>query len=59
MSFRFKLLTWIIAVNVVITGLLLWAILSNISAQSTSNAMVVRLPGVGIFIDHPACTRMR
>jgi signal transduction histidine kinase len=34
MSFRFKLLTWIIAVNVVITGLLLWAILSNISAQS-------------------------
>ena len=34
MSFRFKLLTWIIAVNVVITGLLLWAILSNIRAQS-------------------------
>jgi signal transduction histidine kinase len=34
MSFGFKLLTWIIAINVVITGLLLWAILSNISAQS-------------------------
>ncbi|MHC4943970.1 MAG: hypothetical protein ACYTG7_13215 [Planctomycetota bacterium] len=34
MSFGFKLLSWIIAINVVITGLLLWAILSNIRTQS-------------------------
>ncbi|MFH1998230.1 MAG: ATP-binding protein [Planctomycetota bacterium] len=34
MSFRFKLFSWIVAVNLVITGLLLWAILSNIHTQS-------------------------
>ncbi|MBU0754808.1 MAG: HAMP domain-containing protein, partial [Planctomycetes bacterium] len=34
MSFGIKLLTWIVAINVAITGLLLWAILSNIHGQS-------------------------
>lgn len=34
MSFRLKLFSWIVAVNVVITGLLLWAISSNIKNQS-------------------------
>ena len=32
-SFRVKLFTWIVAVNLAVTGLLLWAILGNIRAQ--------------------------
>jgi len=34
MSFRIKLLSWIVLVNLCITGLLLWSILSNIQNQS-------------------------